>query len=173
MSKVAKMHTLPHVVTRMIARVGARLLRSRSLMRAPIWIFRAGLGRVFGSRLLLLEHTGRRSGKKREVVLEVFGHPAPDTYLVASGFGPRSQWFRNVCANSAVRVMVTGRAPAQATARVLDQAEADRALRAYVSQHARAWEAFKSVLEDTLGGAVDAPDTQLPIVELRLLEVGA
>ena len=40
-----------------LAYAGARLLRAPLLMRAPICMYRARLGFVFGSRLLLLEHT--------------------------------------------------------------------------------------------------------------------
>jgi hypothetical protein len=65
--------TLAHV----LAAGGARVLRSRRLMRAPIWIFRARLGFLFGTRLLMLEHIGRKTGLPREVVLEVFDHSTP------------------------------------------------------------------------------------------------
>ena len=58
------------------ARIGGRLLRSRRLMRAPIWIYRARAGAIFGSRILMLEHTGRKSGLPRYAVLEVVDHPA-------------------------------------------------------------------------------------------------
>lgn len=61
----------------------AGLLRVRWLVRAPIGLYRAHLGFLFGSRLLMLEHTGRKSGTRRYVVLEVVGHPRPGTYVVA------------------------------------------------------------------------------------------
>jgi hypothetical protein len=61
-----------------IARAGARLLRSRTLMRAPIWIYRARLGFLFGSRMLLLEHVGRKSGRRRQAVLEIVDQPKPE-----------------------------------------------------------------------------------------------
>src|SRR5579884_3474468 len=93
-----------------LAAGGARLLRSRRLMRAPIWIYKADAGAVFGSRLLMLEHIGRRSGARRYVVLEVVDHPTPDTYVVASGFGTKAQWFRNIQADPRVRVYAGSRA---------------------------------------------------------------
>ncbi len=150
-----------------IADVGSRLLRSRLLMRAPIWIYRMRLGFLLGSRMLMLEHVGRRSGLTRRVVLEVIGHPAPDTYVVASGFGGRAQWFRNVRAQPQVRVSVAGCADAPATARVLGVAEADAALADYVARHPRAWRTFKPVLESTLGDTIEQDNTRLPMVELR------
>lgn len=43
-------------------RAAAALLRVRWFVRAPIWLFRARLGGLFGSRLLMLEHVGRSPG---------------------------------------------------------------------------------------------------------------
>ncbi|PIB79132.1 nitroreductase [Mycobacterium celatum] len=137
-------------------------------MRAPIWIYKARAGAVLGSRLLMLEHIGRKSGARRYVVLEVIDHPAPDRYVVASGFGAKAQWFRNIQVHPQVRVYTGSRAPAAATARVLTQDEADRALAAYISRHPRAWAGFKGVLEKTLGRPITETNTPLPMVELRL-----
>jgi deazaflavin-dependent oxidoreductase (nitroreductase family) len=82
----------------------ARLLRSRRLMRAPIWIYKARAGALLSSRLLMLEHIGRKSGARRDVVLEVVDHPTPETFIVASGFGSKAQWLRNIEANPRVRI---------------------------------------------------------------------
>ncbi|MEO6794389.1 MAG: nitroreductase family deazaflavin-dependent oxidoreductase [Mycobacterium sp.] len=148
--------------------IANRLLRSRRLMRAPIWLYRARLGGLLGGRLLMLEHIGRKTGVRRQVVLEVIDHPTADSYLVASGFGTRAQWFRNITADPRVRVYAGSRRPAPATARVLGQPEADRVLGDYIERHPRAWEQFSAVLEQTLGEPVTATNTALPIVELRL-----
>lgn len=72
--------------------------------RFPIWLYRARLALLPGSRLLMLEHIGRRSGTKGYVVLEVVHRPAPGCYAVASGFGNASQWYPNVLANPHIRV---------------------------------------------------------------------
>ncbi|GJO31890.1 hypothetical protein NJB1507_41480 [Mycobacterium marinum] len=152
----------------LVAKTGARLMRSRTLMRAPIWIYRARAGAVFGSRMLMLEHIGRKSGTPRNAVLEVVDHPAPDTYVIASGFGKNSQWYRNILANPRVRVYVGSHRAAPATARVLEQAEADQALASYRSHHPAAWENLKQVIEETLGSPITDTDTALPMVELRL-----
>lgn len=151
-----------------LADTASRLLRSRWLVRAPIWLYRARLGGLLGGRLLMLEHLGRKSGAVRRVVLEVIDQPGADRYIVASGFGDRAQWFRNITANPRVRVYAGSRRPAPATARVLDQREADRVLGDYIARHPRTWEQFSAVLEQTLGEPVTATDTALPMVELRL-----
>ncbi|TDK95709.1 nitroreductase family deazaflavin-dependent oxidoreductase [Mycobacterium paragordonae] len=150
------------------ARTGARLLRSRRLVRAPIWIYRARAGALFGSRTLMLEHIGRKSGRPRYVVLEVVDHPAPGSYVVPSGFGRKAQWFRNIEANPRVRVYVGSHAPAPAAARILSQQEVDRVLATYRDRHPRAWEKFRHVLEETLGAPITDAGAPLPMVELRL-----
>lgn len=151
--------------------LASRLLRSRWLTRAPIWVYRARLGGLLGGRLLMLEHVGRKTGARRQVVLEVIAgqqHRGAGSYIVASGFGDRAQWFRNIVANPRVRVYAGSRRPTPATARVLDQSEADRVLGDYIQRHPRTWEQFSAVLEQTLGEPVTATHTALPMVELRL-----
>lgn len=151
-----------------LANTGACILRNRWLMRAPIWLYRAGAGPLLGSRVLMLEHIGRKSGARRYVVLEVIDHPTTDTYVVASGFGSKAQWFRNIEADPNVRVWAASRTPDRGLARVLTQDEADHALANYRSRHAKAWEQFKPILESTLGQPITDTNTPLPMVELRL-----
>jgi len=104
----------------LVARVGAALLHVRWFVRAPIWLYRTRLGVVFGSRLLMIEHTGRTPGLRRYVVLEIVDRPSPGRYVVVAGFGRRAQWLRNVEANPQVRVYLGSRAPVAAVARRLD-----------------------------------------------------
>ena len=81
-----------------------------------LWLFGLGpklyrwrLGRLFGRRLLLLEHTGRKSGLTRETVLEVLRYDAAGgVYIVVAGFGPSSDWYRNVLAEPHVTIRVGG-----------------------------------------------------------------
>jgi deazaflavin-dependent oxidoreductase (nitroreductase family) len=145
----------------------AGLLRVRWLVRAPIWLYRARLGFLFGSRLLMLEHVGRVSGARRYVVLEVVARPAAGTYVVVSGFGERAQWYRNVLARPQVRVYLGGRRPAQASARVLSQAESSAALATYATEHPRAWATLRPVFEATLGAEI-GERTTLPMVALHV-----
>ncbi len=158
---------------RSLARAGAALLRARWFVRAPIWLFRARLGAVFGSRLLMLEHVGRTSGRRRLVVLEVVDHPTPSRYVVVSGFGVRAQWFRNVQANPTVRVFVAGRKPAPARAHQLDAESSSAALSRYASAHPRAWAQLRPVLEQTMGTHVDKHGDELTTVAIDLVGITA
>lgn len=79
-----------------LARLGFRL---------PIWFYRLGFGRLLGTRFLFLTHTGRKTGLKRQTVLEVVRYdPSTSTFIVAAGFGTRSDWYRNIQANPQVTV---------------------------------------------------------------------
>jgi deazaflavin-dependent oxidoreductase (nitroreductase family) len=78
---------------------------ARVFFRLPIWLYRLKLGRLLGNHLLLLHHTGRKSGLPRKVVLEVVRHDkASRTYVVAAGFGAGSDWYQNVIANPHVMI---------------------------------------------------------------------
>ena len=65
----------------------------RWLFRAPLLVFRARLGWLFGHRLVMIEHRGRKSGKLRRVVVEVVVRDAASgAVTVASGYGPTANW---------------------------------------------------------------------------------
>jgi deazaflavin-dependent oxidoreductase (nitroreductase family) len=77
----------------------------RLAFRLPIWLYRLRLGWLLGDRLLLLTHIGRKSGLPRQAVIEVVRHDtATDTYLIASGWGERADWLRNIEQNPHVLV---------------------------------------------------------------------
>lgn len=147
-------------------RVAVAALRARWLVRAPIGLYRARLGFLFGHRFLLLEHIGRTSGRRRFVVLEVIGRPSPDRYLVISGFGEKAQWFRNVMADERVRVSVGARGPRPARARRLDDRAAAAALDGYAARHPHAWARLRPVLERTAGLAARGTGATVPVVAL-------
>lgn len=148
--------------------LAGRLLRVPWFARAPIWLFRARLGILFGTRMLMLEHVGRNTGARRYVVLEVVARPSPCAYVVASGFGEKAQWFRNIRANRSVRVVVGSRRSRPATAQLLDQAEAQSALASYAEAHPLTWRSLRAVFESTLGAQISDGGTTLPLVRLDI-----
>lgn len=142
----------------------ARLLQNRTLVRAPIWLYRLRLGFLLGHRMLLLEHTGRKSGARRHAVLEVVERPAPDEYVIVSGFGERAQWYQNLLVNPHVRVSVGVDRDMPAVATVMPRDEAKAALTRYGKHHPRAW----ARIEPTLEAALQTPELDLPMLTLRL-----
>ncbi|MBF6064665.1 nitroreductase family deazaflavin-dependent oxidoreductase [Nocardia terpenica] len=147
-----------------VAALGARALRTRWLVRAPIRLYRAGLGFLFGSRLLMLEHLGRRTGARRYAVLEVVDRPAPGDYIIVSGFGGQAQWYRNIHAEPRVRVWTGHHRATPATATPLTGPQAAAALDNYIRAHPRAWKNLRAAIEHATG----APVETLPMVRLRL-----
>lgn len=110
----------------------------RFLFRLPIYLYRLNLGWLLGGWFLLLEHVGRKSGKRRRTVIEVAGHaPENGTYTVASGFGPRSDWYRNLLATPDVTIQV-GRRRLSATAVPLSPDQGGEVMARYARQHPRA-----------------------------------
>jgi deazaflavin-dependent oxidoreductase (nitroreductase family) len=92
---------------------------SALLFRLPIWLYRVGLGWLLGGRFLLINHIGRKSGKMRQVVVEVVRHDKEtDSYIVAAGFGPQSQWYQNLRCQPEVTIQV-GRRKLMVTAEFL------------------------------------------------------
>lgn len=144
--------------------IGARVLRTRSLVRAPIALYRAGLGWLLGSRILMLEHRGRGSGRRRFVCLEVVARPARDRIVIVSGFGTRAQWYRNLQAHPRCFVSTGRLRRVPATARLLPPDEAADALERYREAHPRDWAMLRGAIEKAVGH----PVRTLPMVGLSL-----
>jgi deazaflavin-dependent oxidoreductase (nitroreductase family) len=142
----------------------ARLLKNRSLVRAPIWLYRVRLGFVLGHRMLLLETVGRKTGARRYAVLEVVERPARDEYVIVSGFGKRSQWYQNVIADPHVRVSVGFLHGIPALATPLGRDSAKAALARYAERYPRTW----ARIEPTLETALKSPELDLPMFTLEL-----
>ncbi|MGV9194875.1 nitroreductase family deazaflavin-dependent oxidoreductase [Microbacterium sp. MC2] len=133
------------------ARIAAWALGNRRLMRLPIGLYRAGLGWVFGERLVMIEHLGRVSQEPRYVVVEVVER-GRNTLRVVSGFGTRAQWYRNLRANG-VAYLSTGRARrVPAHVRFLDDAEAEATLTRYGRRYPKAYRELTAALDLAAGG---------------------
>lgn len=155
---------VPALVTRAVA----ALLRTRWFVRSPIALYRRGLGRWLGDRLLMLEHRGRRSGLVRRVVLEVVERPSPGRFVVVSGTGERADWLRNVRAHPGVRVSSGALRSVPATARELPHEDAVAVLARYAEAHPVAWSVLSSAMSEGLGTAQDL----LPVVAIDLADGG-
>ena len=154
-----------------------RLVRSRprglmrALLRFPIWLYRLGLGWIFDKRFLLLTHIGRRTGLPHQAVVEIVDHDAVrNTYVIASGWGRRSDWYRNIRKTPQVTVQV-GRQSWTMIAVPLNPQEAAAALGAYAHRYPRA---FRALARGMLGQvsadldvAVQETAQVVPLIELR------
>lgn len=119
---------------------------TRLIYRAPIWLYRLGLGGVMGENKVLINHIGRRSGKPRQATVEVIQHEkGTNVYLVASGFGEKSDWFQNLMAHPDVTIQV-GRNRMAAHAECLPPSQATEILLDYSQRNPRGMRAFASML---------------------------
>ena len=141
----------------------------KGILHAPVWLFRARLGFVFGKRIVMLEHIGRRSGKMRQTPLEVV-HRVDDAYTLCSGTGPNADWYRNIRANPASALWV-GSQRHGVEQRFLDASEAATTFAAYEANHpeaaARLTELMGVSHDGTHAGRI-AMVAKIPMVELRL-----
>lgn len=145
----------------------------RLLWRAPIWLYRIGLGGLFGKQLMLLNHTGRKSGQPRQAVVEAAHFdPARNSYTVASGFGHKSDWYRNVCATPRVTIQV-GNRRMQADARPLSPAESGTAMVEYAHRNPSLARGLAKVIGHQVDGTDEAyrqiAEQHIPFVEFRVL----
>ena len=123
---------------------------------------------------MLLTPTGRRSGQSRQVVLEVVGRDRKSGgFLVASGYGTRSQWFRNILEDPWVRFQV-GRRRNTGLARPLPATESGRRLAEYARRHPRTAASLMRLVGQEVDGSATAyeqvgsdPEHGVPVVALR------
>ena len=126
----------------------------RYLFRLPIGVFRARLGWLFGGALLMLTHTGRKTGKPRRTILEVPLRDDARVLYVASGWGPGVDWYRNLAADPHVDVMVGARQFA-AIAEPLTPPESGALMSRYAREHPKRAAALAKIVEWSEEDATD------------------
>lgn len=141
------------------------------MARAPIRLYDAGYGWLLGERVLMLQHTGRRSGRARFVVLEVVRRLPGNRYVIAAGMGEDADWYRNVGKDPRVRVWVGRHRGVAGTARLTGQAEARAHFEAYRTERPATWRLLRPVISRLIGrpGLTDEElFVAVPLVELDL-----
>ena len=126
----------------------------RFFFRAPVWFYRLHLGWLLGSRFLLINHVGAKTGLPRRAVVEVIKKDrALDHYWIASGYGARAQWYKNLVKTPAVTIQVGARV-LQVMARELDPEQRSELMVECVADHPTA----AKQLMRMLGYGVDGSD---------------
>jgi deazaflavin-dependent oxidoreductase (nitroreductase family) len=123
-------------------------------LHAPTWLYRGHLGFVMGTRFVMIEHRGRKSGSPYRTVLEVAGrYPDRDEWIVTSGTGPKADWYRNLEAGNLEAVWVGSRR-SDATVRFLEAEEAGSVFHDYETAHPKT----ASKLMNSMGVSYDGSD---------------
>jgi deazaflavin-dependent oxidoreductase (nitroreductase family) len=78
--------------------------RMRNIQRIHQRLYDSGKGWIIGKFILLLTHTGRRSGTRYVTPLQY--EKVDGKYCVGAGRGPKADWFRNILADPHVHVRV-------------------------------------------------------------------
>lgn len=147
---------------------------TRLLFRLPVWLYRLRLGWLLGRRFLLINHVGRKSGRHYRTVVEVARHdPATKTYVVASGYGPGADWYRNLGHTPDVTIQV-GRRRMDAHAELLSPQESAEEMVDYARRHpAAARNLTKMIGYEVDGSEADYRElgqSQIPFVALHTRE---
>ncbi len=100
---------------------------------------------------MLINHRGRRTGLVHQTVVEVVGSDGAGV-VVAAGFGPRADWYRNLLAHPAAS-MVRGRRIVAVTAVPLAPDEGARAMAEYARRHRRAARALAGFMGYRVDGS--------------------
>ena len=94
---------------------------ARLLMKTPLLLWRLGLGPLSGFIFLILTTRGRKSGLPRRAVIEY--HRLDGKKYAVSGFGEKSDWYRNILANPFITVQSSDGEEQVKVERVSDDAE--------------------------------------------------
>lgn len=140
---------------------------ARGLLRAPAALYRWDLGWLLGSHFVLVAHVGRRSGRRREAVVEVVQRRPGGEVVVMSGWGASADWYRNVLARPTTELQL-GRRRLLATHRVLPLDEAAAALASYEHRYRAARPVVQAVLSRLVGWRYDgSAEARQRLVEQR------
>jgi deazaflavin-dependent oxidoreductase (nitroreductase family) len=156
----------------LLDRAIGQMLRTRWLMRLPIPLYRASLGWMLGSRLLMIEHLGRVSGERRFAVVEVLSQDR-NVLRVASGLGRRADWYRNIQANGVAYISIGRFRRVKASARLLGPEDSAARLADYARDHPAAWRHLHAAMDVAQGRDADIPVVEfVPPLDPAMLDNG-
>ena len=147
---------------------------ARRLLRAPARLYDWHAGWLLGPRFVRLTHTGRRSGRRHQTVLELIGTDrATGELRVLVGMGRSADWYRNIQASPGLE-LATMRRRFRPVHRVLGEREAVAAVAEY--ERRNRWVGFliRPALSWLAGWRYDGGEDarrrlaqQLPVVAFR------
>jgi deazaflavin-dependent oxidoreductase (nitroreductase family) len=160
-------------MTRLLEPMHGAFLRVNRWVALPV--LRAGLGPVFSTpltgSLMILRTTGRKSGARREIPL---GYAIADgnVYCIA-GFGPETQWFKNILAHPAVEVVLPLGAISGTAEEVTDPVEWSRAFRVLMTSMGIIGRATSGDVRDVPEDRLREMGAGLPLVRIRPTGIGS
>lgn len=74
----------------------------RWLFRAPIPLWRLGIGPLIGQVMMLVTHVGRKTGQIRRTMIEY--HPRQGVKYAVAAWGEKADWYQNILADPYVTI---------------------------------------------------------------------
>jgi deazaflavin-dependent oxidoreductase (nitroreductase family) len=116
------------------------------LFRLPLQAYRHGAGGLLGHTFLQFRHIGRKSGRPYDTVAMVLRYdPASHEVVICAGWGPETDWVRNLRTGPAVRVQI-GREAFEADHRFLTDDEAFEVVSQFRREHPRRLRLISTIL---------------------------
>ena len=106
-----------------------------AVFRLPLVLYRRGWGWLLGRTFMLLVHAGRKTGQPHLMTAMVMRYdPTTREVVIFSGWGPDSDWVRNLRARPAIRVEV-GRESYTPVHRFLSEDESMAVTQEFMHRH--------------------------------------
>ncbi|GMQ79446.1 MAG: hypothetical protein BMS9Abin02_2037 [Anaerolineae bacterium] len=93
----------------------------KRMSKAPLQLWRLGLGPLLGQYLLILTHKGRKSGRIYHTMVEY--HRLNGNIYIPCAYGPQSDWYQNINAHPMVTVQTSKGSESMQAARVTNDQE--------------------------------------------------
>jgi deazaflavin-dependent oxidoreductase (nitroreductase family) len=140
------------------------------LLRLPVWIYRCHLSWLLGNRFLLLTHVGRKTGKAHQTVVEVVHYSQGSrTFYVVSGWGEKSNWYRNTLVHPEVIIQIANKS-IPSFARKVSPDEGEEIMLTYAKLHPFALRMLSKVMNYPLDGSEEGVHSfgrSIPIVAFQ------
>jgi deazaflavin-dependent oxidoreductase (nitroreductase family) len=108
---------------------------TRLLAKLPLVFYQLGLGWLLGTRFVQITHRGRKSGLLHRTVVEVLRYePHTKEVIVVSGWGGKTDWYRNIQQEPAQEIR-TGRIAYQPTQQLLTPEETATEVQSVFRRH--------------------------------------
>jgi deazaflavin-dependent oxidoreductase (nitroreductase family) len=93
----------------------------KAIFKWPVQLWRLGLAPFVGNYMMLITHTGRKSGKPRRTMTECY--KLGDRKYAPCAFGPRAQWYQNILVDPRVTIQTADGAESANAIRVTENDE--------------------------------------------------
>jgi len=90
----------------------------KALFMWPVHLWRLGLAPIIGHHMMLISHTGRKSGLPRRTMTE--SYRLDDRSYAPCAFGEQAQWYKNIAADPRVTIQTADGALSAIASRVTD-----------------------------------------------------